>query len=175
MKSETDEDLVECAHGWKRLFGDVKLDVARQRLRDREARAEGEIVWTEIARAWSEGFGDPAEQERAQLWAGRWKTVDKAAAAGDWTSFAQSWKEILGDVDLAKARLRAAEERANTLAEWAAFGVAWHRVFEDLEESKRCIKAAEGKTRFKSDWKTVAEAWRQIGDYGEAQRCLDHR
>ncbi len=173
MEAEAGDDLVECARGWRRILGDG--EAARQRLRDREATAEGEAAWERIANAWRDGFGDAEEAERALLWAGRWKMVDKAMAAGDWTAYAQSWKEILGEVEPAKARLRTAEERANTLAEWASFGVAWHRVFEDLDEAKRCIKTAEGKTRFKSDWKVVAEAWRQIGDYGEAQRCLDHR
>lgn len=173
MEADAGPDLVECARGWRRILGDG--EAARQRLREREATAEGEETWRRIALAWSDGFEDAAEADRAVVWAERWKTVDKAMEAKDWVAFGQSWKEILNDTEQAKARLRAAEERANTLAEWAAFGVAWHRVFEDLVEAKRCIKQAEAKTRFKSDWKSVAEAWRQIGDYGEAQRCLDHR
>jgi hypothetical protein len=37
------------------------------------------------------------------------------------------------------------------------------------------MEMAESKARFKSDWRLCGDAWRDLGQYGDAQRCSDHR
>jgi hypothetical protein len=166
------DDIGECASGWRRILDD---DEARRRLQAREADATGVEAWEKLAAAWKNVFADDASVQRCSEWIERWRRVQVALDANDWTSYARTWREILPDEAEARGRLKSVEERANSVSDWSAFARAWKRVFEDDAEARRCMEAAESKARFKSDWKLCGEAWRDLGQYGEAQRCADHR
>jgi hypothetical protein len=173
MELGAGDDLVALATGWRRILGDT--EDSRGRLRAREQSASGIEAWERLVEAWQRGFSDETEVARCQEWVERWRIVEQAMQAGDWTAFARAWREILGDEEAARARLRAVEERARVLTDWTAFARAWSRVFEDADEARRCMLEAEGLARFKSEWKQCSEGWRDIGNYAEAERCANHR
>jgi hypothetical protein len=173
MELQAGGDLVECARGWRRILADAAE--ARRRLKDKESGANGVEAWQSLSAAWRSVFGDDAEAARADEWVERWKTVQRALDARDWTAFARTWREILPEEPEARRRLQDAEQHASTMVDWTAFARAWKRVFEDDAETRRCMLEAEGKARFKSDWKVCGEAWRDVGEYAEAQRCSEHR
>jgi hypothetical protein len=172
MEIQAGGDVSECARGWRRILDD---DEARRRLKARETSAAGVEAWEKLAAAWKSVFDDESEAHRCDEWVGRWRTVQTAMDARDWTAYARTWREILPEENEARARLKTVEEGATSLSDWTAFARAWKRVFDDDAEARRCMAQAESKARFKSDWKTCGEAWRDLGQYADAQRCSDHR
>jgi hypothetical protein len=172
MELQAGDDIAEHARGWRRILDD---DEARRRLKTREAAATGQEAWQRLAAAWRDVFGDESEAARCDEWVARWRRVQAAMDACDWTTYARTWLEILADEPEARRRLKGVEERASSLSDWHGFARAWKRAFDDDAEARRCMEMAESKARFKSDWRLCGDAWRDLGQYSDAQRCSDHR